>query len=412
MAEARPSAACDTDGHDLGGTRVTRSHAPYRHRLELLAQGGLQPYLDAWASQRPLQRAGPWRRVYGKLRPGRSPWAVLVYDAPGMPTLGVSLHETVEDRKVEPTADGDLGRVEIGAAGDDPALPGLAAVLASLDRARVVRYHPGNRCAVLGGTGVAARFVKVFSNEDVDDQHEAEARWTASRQRVLSFAVARPFGWDEATRSSWYGVVAGEPLKGHLAQPGIAELVHRVGASVGELAVAPLRPGRSDDDESQLSRTRRTLLRAATAAPALAGDLERAFDIVEHAHAGLRGRSLVPIHGAAHLGQWLVDDRARLGLVDFDRFALGEPEFDLATFVVELRAELGPDDAASLEGALVTVFHVVAGPFDSQRFAVYLVEKQLSRVARSAAGLAVDGEDRARHLLAALEAPLRELASG
>jgi len=37
--------------------------------------------------------------------------------------------------------------------------------------------------------------------------------------------------------------------------------------------------------------------------------------------------------------QWLVDGDGRLGLVDFDRYALGEPELDIATFLVELETE-------------------------------------------------------------------------
>ena len=185
---------------------------PYRGRLEVLAAGGvIDGHLDAWAAQRSADRLRPWRRVYGKLRPRRSPWAVLVYEAVDRTTVQVRLLESTDPRADAPGVFppvGDLGPVEIVFCEADPALPGLAAVLATLDTPRVVRYHPGSRCTVHGGAGSRARFVKVHAN-NVDDQQEVRTRWEASVSGALSFAVAEPHGWDESSRSSWYGVVPG-----------------------------------------------------------------------------------------------------------------------------------------------------------------------------------------------------------
>ena len=47
----------------------------------------------------------------------------------------------------------------------------------------------------------------------------------------------------------------------------------------------------------------------------------------------------VPVHGAPDMHQWLIDDHLQLGLVDFDGFALGEIELDIATLLVELDYE-------------------------------------------------------------------------
>src|ERR687890_674790 len=80
-------------GRSFGG-RMTGLRGPYRDRLAMLATDGVvEAHLDAWAARRSVDRLGPWRRVYGKLRPGRSPWAVLVYDAVGAPTVQVRLLE-------------------------------------------------------------------------------------------------------------------------------------------------------------------------------------------------------------------------------------------------------------------------------------------------------------------------------
>src|SRR5688500_5012106 len=187
---------------DVGGA--------YRSRLEVLAAGeAVEAQLAAWAAARPSTvPLGPWRRVSGKLRPQRSPWALLVYEAVGLPTVQVRLLEGT----------GPLGRVEILSCTEDVALPGLTEVLAALDRPRVVRYHPGSRCTVHGGAGDSARYVKVLA-EDADDQEEVRARWAASVAGALSFAVAEPHGWDARSRASWYGVVPGSPLGPRLLGP-------------------------------------------------------------------------------------------------------------------------------------------------------------------------------------------------
>ena len=388
--------------------------APYRDRLKVLAAGEVvEGHLAAWAVERSTDVSGPWRRVYGKLRPQRSPWAVLVYEAAGGPTVQVRLLERADpgaEGASRSGADDRLGRVEVVSCAEDPALPGLPAVLAALDRPRVVRYHPGDRCTVRGGAGPSARYVKVFAVAG-DDQQESRARWAASVSGTLSFRVAEPRGWDASSRSSWYGVVPGVPVSPSLLGHERVDLARQIGGCVGQLASAPLRPNRRDDASVQLARTKRALTRGAAATPALSEGLRRADDSLTRAHERLGARPLVPIHGAAHLGQWLVDDTGRLGLVDFDRFAWGEPEFDLATFLVDLR-ELWRDQATGgLEEAVVDGFRSVAGDVDAARLALYILHKRLSRVARMAASLRPDAEERAAPLLEELQSPLAQVGA-
>jgi len=386
---------------------------PYRDRLEVLAGAGLvEAHLAEWAARRSLVPSGPWQRLHGKLRPGRTPWAVLVYEAVGAPTVQVRLLEVAPGAEHLPVSRpaGRLGRLQVLACAEDPALPGLAEVLAGLDDPRVVRYHPGQRCTVRGGAGASARYVKVLS-EEVDDQREARARWAASVAGELSFAVAEPHGWDARSRSSWYGVVPGGPVSPSLLGSSGVELACRVGACLGELASGQLRPARRTDATTQLARTGRALARAAAAAPGLSAGLRRAADSLSRAHDRLGERPLVPVHGAAHLGQWLVEESGRLGLVDFDRFAWGDPEFDLATFVVELRELVKGRPSEPLEAAVVDGFRAVAGELDEQRLELYTWHKSLARVARTASSLRPDAEERASPLLEALQDPLARFAA-
>jgi Ser/Thr protein kinase RdoA (MazF antagonist) len=386
---------------------------PYRARLEVLAAGGIvEAQLDAWAARR-TERLGPWRRVSGKLRPLHCAWALLVYEGAGGLTVQVRLLEDTDSAGVgRPDAArpaGGLGRIEILACTEDPALPGLSGVLAALEAPRVVRYHPGSRCTVHGGADAAARYVKVLSDE-VDDQQGARARWAVARSGALPFAVAEPLGWDGSSRSSWYGVVPGGPVAPRLFGTDGVQLARLVGAAVGRLASAPLSPSRRDDASTQLARTGRGLARAAAAIPALAPGLRRAADSLTRVHERLDPRPLVPVHGAAHLGQWLVDDAGRLGLVDFDRSGWGEPEFDVATFVVALREWTKVQPTAELEAAVVDGFREVTGGFDAERFALYLLHRRLAKACRTAASLRPDAEERAAPLLEDLQHPLSRLA--
>jgi thiamine kinase-like enzyme len=116
-------------------------------------------------------------------------------------------------------------------------------------------------------------------------------------------------------------------------------------------------------------------------------------------HVELVARPLVPVHGAPHGHQWLNDD-SRLGLIDFDRFARGEPELDVATFL----AELDGDSALSLpvnalEEGLREGYRDGGVELDVARLDLYRTHKRLAKVTRTAWSLRPDGDSRAeRHL--------------
>jgi aminoglycoside phosphotransferase (APT) family kinase protein len=97
--------------------------------------------------------------------------------------------------------------------------------------------------------------------------------------------------------------------------------------------------------------------------------------------------------------QWLDDDDA-LGLIDFDRFAAGEPEFDAATLVADLEYE--HERIAAMEdltAAVIDGYATSGVMLDDQRLRLHRAAKQLAKVARTANS---DRPDRAsqasRHL--------------
>jgi hypothetical protein len=381
----------DSADMDSAGSRTA-----YRVRLGLLATSGLvESQLDAWAVAQGAPVRGGWRRTYGRFRPWQSPWALLAYESHAGPTVRVELHDA-------PTPSQPLGRVEITRCDEDPALAGLSEVLRRLADPVIVRYRPGSRCTVRGGHGANARYVKVVAGQP-DEQVDAHGLWEAACAGQLPFAVAEPLGCDTSTRSSWYGVVPGRPLAPYLLGPVAPEAAGRVGAALGALAAAPLVPTRRAAPADQLVRTGRTLARAAAAVPALQAGLTSAVAVLERAHGRLPDRRLLPVHGTAHAKQWLVDGSGRLGLVDFDRYALGEPELDLATFLVELENDTSRAvPATDIETALVAGFVGAGGEVDADRLMLYRVHKRLAKVARTATSLRPDGEERAIRRLDAL----------
>ena len=59
---------------------------------------------------------------------------------------------------------------------------------------------------------------------------------------------------------------------------------------------------------------------------------------IDRLHSAAEERPPRPIHGSPHPQQWLLDGD-RIGLVDFDRLTLGDPELEVAVFQAEMDFE-------------------------------------------------------------------------
>jgi aminoglycoside phosphotransferase (APT) family kinase protein len=94
-----------------------------------------------------------------------------------------------------------------------------------------------------------------------------------------------------------------------------------------------------------------------------------------------------PLHGAPHPPQWLADGD-RLGLVDFDRLSVGDPEADVAVYVE------GVEDPGAAEA-----FARGYGPLDARRLAAYRARRRILKALRAATALRPDGDERAARRL-------------
>lgn len=365
----------------------------YADGLAALSDGTLvSGRIAAWAAEHGLPTFG-WEREYGRFHPGQSPWAVLAYAHPHGLAIRVDVATTPRDWE----------QISVVPAAADPGLPGLAAVLARLSNPRIVRYRPGHRCTVHGQTPQGPIFVKVAPG-GAQVHADAERLWPI--RAALPFAIAEPRGWDERTDSAWYGVVPGRPIVADVLGPDGALVVHRLATALAALAAAPVQPSRTEGPHEQLARSRRAARRAAAAVPELREPLATVLSDLECVHDRLIRKPLVPVHGAPHMRQWL-DDGGRLGLIDFDRFALGEPELDLATFLAELDTESDRRlPMTDLEAAAVAGFEDNGVGLDPARLALYRAHKRLAKVTRTACSLRADGDQRAVRHLRGVEAAL------
>ncbi len=365
----------------------------YRSRLAALHAG------DLILAGLPGHAEHPWRITFGRFYPDESPWAVMVAERGPIEVLRVGVRESAS-----PGArySSEIGWISTGRAVDDPGIGGLAGVLAALDDARIVRYRPGKRCTLSGSVAGRPRFAKVCPDALAYHQ-DAVALWNQARGGGLGFAVAEPLGADELATTQWQGLVPGSPLDEALLGIDGAELIERLGAALGRLARAPLLPRRVDGPQNQQARTRRAVDRLARRVPDLAGACDTVVSELDLGHEAIEPRRLVPVHGAPHAAQWLIDED-RLGLVDFDRYAAGEPELDLATLLVELEFERRRAVAmVTLRDRVVAGFESEGLPIDQARLDLYCRHKRLAKATRTAWSLRPDGDERARvHLENAL----------
>jgi hypothetical protein len=337
--------------------------------------------------------ANGWRRTYGRFTPGNPSYATLVYERDGEPQELVRM-EAFEHR---PTGSAlpleGVGWLTPERFPSDPILTTLPGVLERLGEMRVVRYRPGRRCTVRVHQS-PPRYLKVFADERGARIHaDAEALWQASGHGELGFAVARPIGFDRDSRAVWQEAVPGVALA--LGETDGDELAARVGEAAASLTRARLRPGIVRDAAAQLARTERTRAQLVALVPDCEALLSELVARVAALHAAAPQSPPRPIHGAPHLPQWL-DDGEALGLVDFDRHGLGDPELDAATLVASFEDDLGRPD---LHGRVLKAYEDVAGPLRPGLVAAYRAQRRLAKALGAARSIRPDGDERARHRL-------------
>jgi Phosphotransferase enzyme family len=324
-------------------------------------------------------------RAYARMGAvGQSPFATAVYTVPGY-RRPVAIVEAVGEAPARNSYDElaplGWGWLGVNRFGSDPQLPTLKDVLARFPGAEVVRYRPGHRCTLRIGDN----FVKVFPDNrgeaiDVD----ARALFNAYRNGELDFAVAEPRGWFPGTLTQWQGTVRGKPVLERLKSPEGPALARLLGSALASLTVSSVVPAQTTDIDWQQRRTTAYLDRLALALPSAAPMVDELRAELQVRHNRSPQGDLVALHGSPHPHQWLAEGN-RVGLVDFDRLAWGDPELDVATFTTEVELE-NPQrmDHAAVNGEFIAGFESVFGALRPNVLTLYETHKRIALASTSA----------------------------
>lgn len=353
----------------------------------------------------------PWRRTFGRRFLNESRYCAMLFetlDAPQELCFVEAFNELryePADKSVTHAIGPQTGVLRLSRFPRDPGLPTLARLLSGLDHVRVLRYRPGKRCTVTVGEDSGRRFGKVFADDRGALIHRgSEQLWAAAAAGSLGFDVARPLGWDPELRTLWQGAVAGHPITAALQSPGAADLAFRMGAACASLATSGLQPPETFDGTAQCERTSRYATELECWLPGFGEELRAAVGVLGERHSAYAGKAGAPIHGAPHAHQWL-DTGSRLGLVDFDRYCLGDPELDVATFIAETDFEDGRSVAVDqINERFIAGYESVYGPLQMPLVQLYRTHKYIAKALKAARSVNPRGLPKAeRHLARAFD---------
>jgi hypothetical protein len=327
-----------------------------------------------------LDGGGRWTRVYGRQSPSTM---LLVYEPESGPRNAVAVHIS------------DGGRTIVQSHWSaDPALPALGGLITRHPDVIPVRYRPGKRCTLRGGN----LFLKcVADDRGAIINRDARILHRAAQQGQLGFGVARPAGWLTKARIIVQHRVPGTPVVERLWSADGAKLAARLGAANASLITAPITAPIRFTYADQMRRTVKYAKRLGQYLPQSAPICEALLKRLACIAPGPADR---PTHGAPHAHQWL-DGPDGLMLVDFDRFGLGDPELDVATFVAETDFE--SSRFACLVGEAFRDSFEANWPLNQKLFNAFRVHKHVAKALRTATALRIDASDRALEIISNAE---------
>ncbi len=210
----------------------------------------------------------------------------------------------------------------------------------------VVRYKPEDRCTnryrVIWGEESFIFFGKTFKDERGQALYDTlETLWQWSSQPEIFFQLAQPLGYDKNLKTLWQAVVPGTPLVRNLERISERDFLETVAKGLAQLHSSELVSEKIRSSEECLDEARTITKTLEHHLPRLKQPLRTLLEKFKHEAEPLPQQ---PIHSAFRFKQLLLDDK-RVGVVDFDGFALGDPNEDVADFMVELDNYL-PEDTA------------------------------------------------------------------
>jgi len=194
-------------------------------------------------------------------------------------------------------------------------------------------------------------------------------------------------------------IVQGQPILEQLGNKNGAKLAERLGRAAASITQCGIQPHTIFDGKNQMERSSRYVEDFRKRIPDLSDSLERLISNLSDIHETCSTQTLFPIHGAPHAHQWL-DTGTQLGLVDFDRFSLGDREVDAATFLTELEFEGHTQPHVDqLKKAFLGAYESVSGPLHPSLLEAYRIHKCLAKAYKASRSVRPDGAHKAARFL-------------
>jgi hypothetical protein len=359
-----------------------------------------------------------WTATFDRFYPGCSPYAIQVFEACDGERQHIARVEAFDTLPVNAsnddlwTPDAIIGLLRVTSIAADTGLATLSSVLGGDTHTTVVRYHPGLRCTVRSLRNGREVFGKVFRDDRGRElRDDYERLWCASVAGELSFAVARPVAWDSASRTLWQAALPGCPARLRLRTDEGPALARRIGEALGSLAQSHVPASKVFTARDQIERSLRHGEELVGRVPFLADQVTELLGRLSASQQRQQGRAGRPIHGAPIPAQWLAATE-RLGLIDFDNFATGDPELDIGCVLADLDFESLPrEHVCVLQAEAIRGWEGVAGPLDRRLVDSYRGYRHLRKALRAASAIRPDGDRRAAASLHRSVELLREQAT-
>lgn len=261
-----------------------------------------------------------------------------------------------------------------------PAAAALELDRLSLGEGReVFRFRTGS-----GAAAARALVCKRYPDSSGARAHQVH-EWLAAALPaggLHTLRAPRALAFDRESRALWLEALPGRPLDGAGALAAAGSASRLAGRALAELHALPppAEPVRGLlDHVRELVRPEPGALAAAL--PEAAPLVARAVAAMSRWDAELRSAPATPLHRDFQLRQ-LLPDAGRIGVLDWDDFAVGDPAFDLAYFQVYLRNHLEAPRSAALEAEFRAGYLETGGSDPGERLAPYLSFNFLRRASR------------------------------
>ncbi len=303
-----------------------------------------------------------------------------------------------------------LGWLSLEPFPNDSKLTSLPTLIAEQPNLEVVRYRPGKRCTFR--TDDKKYFVKVFANDKGKKVHSQSINlWNAWLKNRLQYSVAKPIDWNCKTRALWQQAIEGESITAELFGPNAATVATQMGQACASTAKSTINPDLIFDYTCQMQRTKRYIQNINACFPEFISITQPLEQLLQTKKSIADQVQLKPIHGAPHMHQWLRTPDGNLGLVDFDRFSVGAPELDVATFIAEMDYEnqtVIPKE--KINSSFIGGYKTVIEDLSPDVVQIYRAHKHIAKTSKCAMALRTDNKKRTIDRLQRAKKILQEIS--